>query len=183
MDDIVPDVTSSSENSTFSHGGSMFQLNYSVRVLLSASMFTICAAQTANATDATILVQLGEYDGEKAYFSLYLIDPDGRYDSTLWVSGDEVKYHPDLPRWFRYLSRNPQEIDAVTGASTGAGDRAVLTIEIDESLIDAGYSLRVETAVEDQENYDEDVEVELTTDNQGDKFEGTGYVRYIRYKL
>lgn len=161
----------------------MSQINNTFRSLLGASALAICAAQAANGAEATILVQLGEYEGEKAYFSLYLIDPDGRYDSTLWVSGDEIKYHPDLPRWFRYLSRNPQEIDAVTGASTGAGDRAVLAIEIDESLIDAGYSLRVETAVEDQDNYDEDVEVELTTDNQGDKFEGTGYVRYIRYKL
>ncbi|MBL4807919.1 MAG: DUF2271 domain-containing protein [Rhodobacteraceae bacterium] len=148
-----------------------------------ASLIALCAAQSAQAVETTILVQINEYEGEKAYFSLYLVDPDGRYDRTLWVSGDETKYFPDMPRWFRYLSRNAQELDAITGASTGAGDRAVLTIEIDESLIDAGYALRVETAVEDRENYDEDVEVDLTTDNQGTKFEGSGYVRYIRYKF
>lgn len=134
------------------------------------------------AREATILVQLNEYKGEGAYFALYLVDPDGRYEKTLWVSGDEVKYFADMPRWWKYHVRKPQELDAITGASTKAGDRSVMRIEIDDAYIDSGYTLRVETAVEDQDNHPQDVEAKLASDEQGAKTPGTGYVRHIRYK-
>lgn len=152
---------------------------------LLATTFLIAPGSMHNvqAAEAKIMVQMNNYEGEEAYFSLYLIDPDGRYDQTLWVSGDEEKYHPDLPRWWKYLARKPQEIDAITGASTAAGDRSIITIEIADELIDAGYRLRVETAVENLSNYSEDVEVDLSAAAAGEKIPGTGYVRFIRYKL
>lgn len=150
---------------------------------IGVSTLALVSASSALAKDAVVLVQMDGYEGDEAYFSLYLVDPSGRYEKTLWVSGDEVRWYPDLNRWFRYLSRNPQELDAITGASTGGGDRAIVHLQIDEAVIDAGYSLRVETSVEDRENYFEDVQVELTTEGQRARTEGTGYVRYIRYKF
>ncbi len=146
------------------------------------SLLAFTAANTANAATATVLVQMNEH-AEEAYFALYLVNPEGRYEKTLWVSGDIPRWYPDMNRWFRYLSRNPQELDAITGASTGASDRAIIHLEIDEALIDAGYSMRVETVVEDQENYFDDVQVDLTTDGQRARVQGSGYVRYIRYKF
>lgn len=137
----------------------------------------------AMAAQVRVLVQLNNYEGEKAYFSLYLVSPDARYEQTLWVSGDEEKYFPDLPRWWKYLSRKPQPLDAITGASTAGGDRSILKLEIADELIDAGYRLRVETAVEDLENYDSDVEVDLSRSNAGEKIPGTGYVRFISFKM
>lgn len=167
-----------------SSSATMFRQKKLIVALLATTFLTAFGlAPAANAADAKIMIQMDNYEGEQAYFSLYLVDPDGRYDQTLWVSGDEEKYHPDLPRWWKYLSRKPQEIDAITGASTAAGDRSIVNIEIDDALIDAGYTLRVETAVEDLSNFDTDVEADLSTSNVGEKIPGTGYVRFIRFKL
>lgn len=135
------------------------------------------------AKEIRLLVQLNNYEGENAYFALYLINPEGRYAQTLWVSGDEEKYFPDLPRWWKYLSRAPQGLDAITGASTAGGDRNILKLEIADEFINTGFKLRVETAVEEHENYDVDVEFDLSEDTAGQKIPGTGYVRFINFKL
>lgn len=136
----------------------------------------------AAAKDATFLVQLNEYEGDEAYFSLYLVDPGGRYVRTLWVSGDEDRWYPDQPRWWKYVGRAQEDLTAVTGASTKAGDRSVIRIALEEEILDAGYSVRVDTSVEDQNNYPLDVETELVSAQHGDKLPGKGYVRYLRYK-
>jgi hypothetical protein len=136
----------------------------------------------ATAEEATFLVQLNDYEGEGAYFSLYLIDPSDRYVRTLWVSGDDAEWYEDMPRWWKYVGRAPQELDAITGASTAAGDRAVVRVELESEILDAGYSVRVETGVEDLENHPVDVQAPLETAQQGERIEGTGYVRYLRYQ-
>ncbi|WP_315980930.1 DUF2271 domain-containing protein [Aliamphritea spongicola] len=58
-----------------------------------------------------------------------------------------------------------------------------MRVDIDPSWVDAGYKLRVETSVENADNVQADAEIELTKANQRTKTPGTGYVRYIRYKL
>lgn len=152
------------------------------RRLTLAASFSVLLSTPLYAEEATVLIQLNDYTGKSAYFSLYLVDAEGRYQRTLWVSGTDVRYHPDMPRWWRYISRAPQDIHALTGASTAAGDRAVIKIDLEPGLIDSGYRLRVETAVEDQATYPDDAEVDLTQAAQGEKIAGTGYVRYIRFQ-
>ena len=139
-------------------------------------------AQSATAAEATFLVQLNDYEGDDAYFSLYLLDPSDRYVRTLWVSGDDARWYEDMPRWWKYVGRAPQDLDAVTGASTAAGDRSIIRIEVEDELLDAGYKVRVETAVEDKENHPVDVEAALDSAQAGERIPGTGYVRYIRYQ-
>jgi Predicted periplasmic protein (DUF2271) len=139
-------------------------------------------APAAMAREADMMVQMTNYEGKPAYFALYLVDPSGRYVRTLWVSGKDAKYQADLPRWSKYLSRAPQALDAITGASTGNGDRAMLKLELDDAELNAGYKLRVETAVEDQKTFPADVEAELADGQQGTKLPGTGYVRFVRFK-
>jgi hypothetical protein len=60
------------------------------------------------------------------------------------------------------------------------GERSISVIEIADEKLDKGYKLRFETAVEDQEYYTSDVEVELTSVNVKGKFDGTGFIRYVR---
>ena len=48
-------------------------------------------------------------------------------------------------------------------------------------LINAGYKLRFETAVEDKNYNEKDVEVPLTTEGMAAKTDGTGYIRYVRF--
>lgn len=158
-------------------------MNRSFKSLLMSGAATFALATTAWADVATVVVALNDYTGPEAYFAVYLVNPEGKYDRTLWHSGPDKIWWPDEKRWFGYFSRAPQEIDAVTGASTPAGARRVLKLEIDPALIDAGYKLRVETSVEAGKNYDADVEVDLTRANERVKVPGSGYVRYIRYKL
>lgn len=138
---------------------------------------------TAYAKPVDVMVQLTNYEGEKAYLVLYLVTPEGRYDRTLWVSGPDTKYHPDLTRWWRYLSRQPQDIDVITGASTGNGDRLVVHLDLEDTVLNTGYAIRVETSVEDQATISEDAEVELVDANNGERVPGTGYVRFVRLKL
>lgn len=138
--------------------------------------------QVAAAVEATFLVQLNDYVGDEAYFSLYLIDSSGRYVRTLWVSGDEERWYEDQPRWWKYLGRAPQDLDAITGASTPPGDRTVIRINLEDDILDAGYQVRVDTSVEDQHNFPLDVETPLQAAQHGQKIPGTGYVRYLRYQ-
>lgn len=109
--------------------------------------------------------------------------PKADTKKTLWLSGNEEKYFPDLPRWWKYQTRNPQELDGITGASTASGDRNIVKVEIEDEFIDAGYKLRIETAVEDQQHYPLDVEIDLSNENSKQKIAGTGYVRTVIFKL
>jgi len=136
----------------------------------------------AIAEETTFLVQLNEYEGEGAYFALYLVDPSDRYVRTLWISGDDAEWYEDMPRWWKYVGRAPQDLDAITGASTAQGDRAVVRVELESEILDTGYSVRVETGVEDQENHPVDVQAPLEAALHGERVAGTGYVRYLRYQ-
>lgn len=160
------------------HGLKTLLRNSTMALALGAAILPAAA----RAKDAIFLVQLNDYEGHEAYFSLYLVGPDDRYVRTLWVSGDEERWYPDQPRWWKYVGRAQEDISAVTGASTAPGDRSVIRIELEDELLDAGYSVRVDTSVEDQNNYPTDVETTLSSDAQGDKIAGNGYVRYLRYK-
>lgn len=156
---------------------------FRLRGALMAGVALLALTAVSHAEQATVLVQLNEYDGDEAYFALYLVNPEGKYEKTLWLSGPEKVWWPQTARWWGYFSRNAEDVDAITGASTPSGARAVMKIEIDPKYIDAGYTLRVETSVDQQENNQQDAEVALTQGNQRVKTPGTGYVRYIRYKL
>lgn len=152
------------------------------RTTTALALSAALAPAAAMAKDAIFLVQLNDYEGDEAYFSLYLVDPEDRYVRTLWVSGDEERWYPDQPRWWKYVGRAQEDVSAVTGASTAPGDRAVIRIALEDEVLDAGYSVRVDTAVEDQNNFPTDVQTALSADQQGDKIPGTGYVRYLRFK-
>lgn len=154
-----------------------------LRSSLLAGTAALALAATARAEDAIVAVALNEYVGPEAYFAVYLVNPEGRYEQTLWHSGPEKMWWPDEKRWFGYFSRSPADIDSITGASTAAGTRRVLRINIDPEWVDAGYTMRVETSVEAGDNHQIDAEVELTHENERVKTPGMGYVRYLRYKL
>jgi hypothetical protein len=157
------------------------RMRLAAALLVSATALAL--APSAAAKEAIVLVQLSEYPGPEAYFSLYLVSPQGKYDRTLWVSGPEKIWWPDSKRWFGYFSRQAESVDGLTGASTPSGGRAVMRVDLDPAWVDAGYKLRVETSVENADNHQLDVEVDLSTANQRLKVPGTGYVRYLRYKL
>lgn len=127
------------------------------------------------------MVQLTNYKGEGAYIVVSVLDKGGNYVQTLRVLGDDEEWYPDLPSWWAFHEQNNKPaIDAITGATIAGGERSIFVLEIDETLIDAGNTLRFETAVEHQKYVEEDLQVALTSDNLSGKFEGTEYIRYVR---
>jgi hypothetical protein len=64
-----------------------------------AVMFgSLISVSQATAKDAAFLVLLNDYDGDAAYFSLYLVAPINRFVRTLWVCGAQE-------RWCKYVGR------------------------------------------------------------------------------
>lgn len=145
-------------------------------------MSTILVAFTSiNKTTYKFLIQMTNYEGEGAYVVVSLLDSKGAYVETLHVQGDDEEWYNDIYEWWGFYGKKRNNIDAITGATLSGGERKVNTITIDESKLDAGYTLRFESAVEDQPYYKDDVEIPLTSDNLKGKIKGKGYIRYIRF--
>ena len=74
-------------------------------------------------------------------------------------------------------------LDGVTGASVGSGRELKVTVEVADALIDAGYEIRIDSAVEDMRDNPADVRVPLTTSGAGKPVAGRGYVKSFTYDL
>lgn len=144
--------------------------------------FLCCAVFQANAQTSKYkcMLQMSNYIGEGSYIVVSLVNPEGKYDKTLYVMGDDKKWYNTLKEWHAFFSKKTTNISGKTGASVTGGDRSITTFEIEDSKINSGYRLRFETAVEDQKYYVNDVEIALTTQNLTEKTEGKGYIRYVR---
>lgn len=137
-------------------------------------------AQKKDVTKYKCMVQMTNYSGEGAYIVVSLIDPKGAYEKTLYMMGPDKQWYKDLKEWNKFQTKKPVNISAISGASVAGGDRSMTVLEIENSKINAGYSLRFESAVENQEYHVKDLEFLLTTENLAKKNEGTGYIRYVR---
>jgi len=152
-----------------------------LRFCLATLLFSCLSFQAfAQATKYKCMLQMSNYVGEGAYVVVSVINPKGEYEKTLYVMGDDKKWYNSLKEWYKVYTKKPN-ISAKTGASVTGGDRSVTTMEIDNSLLNKGYKLRFETAVEDQKYHVDDVEIPLTTEALAEKAEGKGYIRYVRF--
>ena len=149
----------------------------SLVLLLSFAVFAFTKKQTAK---YKCMIQLKNYDGEGAYIIVSLLDTEGKYLETLQVLGDDDEWYHEISEWWDFYGKRRPDIDAVTGATISGGQRAIKVVEIPTDKIDTGYKIRFETAVEDQEYYADDVQFELTSENVKSKFEGKGFIRYVR---
>lgn len=126
------------------------------------------------------LVQLTNYGGEGAYVVAALINEEGAYEQTLHVSGDDADWYPDLHKWYAFAEEAEDDIDAISGASIQTGGRKIFVLDVPTDKLDAGYTLRFESAVEDGAYYDQDVEIGLSAELSSHTFEGSGYIRFIK---
>ena len=137
-------------------------------------------AQKAGTTKVKCLVQMTNYPGEGAYVVASLIDPKGNYEKTLFMLGQDKKWYPDLKEWHKAVGKKSPNLNGITGASVAGGDRNIQVVEIDNTQLDKGYTIRFESAVENQKYHIKDAEVPLTKENLSGKTEGSGYIRYVR---
>ncbi|MBD1420758.1 DUF2271 domain-containing protein [Sphingobacterium chuzhouense] len=126
------------------------------------------------------MIQMVNYQGEKAYVIISLINPKGEYEKTLSVLGPDKQWFNTLKEWYKFQTKTKEKISAVTGASVGGGDRAVRTIEIDNTKLNKGYKLRFESAVEEQKYHVKDVELAVTPEGLLERTEGAGYIRFVK---
>lgn len=137
----------------------------------------LIAPGVAMAKDATITTSLRNYSGPNAYLAIYVTKPDGTYDSTLWVAGTKTRYLGDLSGWVSALQSSGASLslDGISGASVGSGQTLKINVTLADAMIDAGYQIHVESAVEHGGNYSNDAVVPLTSTPQ--QAEGAGYVK------
>ncbi len=126
------------------------------------------------------MVQLTNYSGEGAYIVISLINPQGEYEETLYMVGDDHEWYNTLEEWWKFYEKKRNNIDAITGETIAGGERTIKVVNIDNAKIDAGYRIRFETAVEDDKYFVSDVEFPLTSENIKQKHEGNGFIRYVR---
>lgn len=149
--------------------------------LLTALVLIFAAhISSAQASKYKCMVQMSNYVGEGAYIVVSLINPDGQYEKTLYVMGDNKRWYDSLKEWHKYQSKKKDDISAITGASVTGGDRSMTTFTIDNSKFNKGYKLRFESSVENQKYHVNDVEIPLSDAGIADKTEGKGYIRYVK---
>jgi hypothetical protein len=139
----------------------------------------IVAPEAAFAKDLSVTAQMGNYSGRPAFLAIYVTKPDGTYDSTLWIAGQKTRYYQDLRNWFRGISNSGESIDGITGASVGSGQTLNVNVTLADALIDAGYQLHVDSAVEDGGYYPNDVVLPLSAASSGKPVAGTGYLQTL----
>ncbi|NPU91266.1 MAG: DUF2271 domain-containing protein [Gammaproteobacteria bacterium] len=137
----------------------------------------------SQAKPVTLTTELSAYSGDGAYVALYLTDASGQYKRTLWIAGKKPKYYKHLADWARGSSLNKAEYDGMTGASVSSGKTLKVTVEVADALIDAGYQIHIDTAVEKKRDNRSEVVVPLTTDGAGKPTAGKGYVKAFTYSF
>jgi len=145
-------------------------------ILMLATAFSVPGL--AYAMDMKLEIQVSNYQGPPAYLAVYLTKPDGAYDSTLWIAGGRSQYYRHLRGWFRQYDGS--RLDGITGASVGSGRTMEASVPIADTLIDAGYSIHVDSAVENGMENRDDVVLPLTKANSGQIVSGGGYVAAMR---
>ncbi|MEE4011885.1 DUF2271 domain-containing protein [Roseibium sp. FZY0029] len=135
---------------------------------------------TAMAKDVNVTVDMKSYGGPGAYLAVYLVDGAGQFQQTLWVAGRKSKYYRHLKGWARGVSSTGGSIDGLTGPSVGSGRSLTVRANIADALINAGYQIVVDSAVEDWGDRPHDAAVPLVN---GASAGGSGFVGKLSVKM
>lgn len=136
----------------------------------------------ASARPVTLEAQLKNYDGNGAYVAIYVTDAKGAYQRTLWLAAPKTKYWRHLRDWHK-ATGGKAKVDGISGASVGAGRTLRATVDVADALIDAGFQIHIDTAVEDMKDNPSEVVVPLSTAGAGKAVAGKGNVKSFRYTL
>ena len=148
-----------------------------------AAACALALPAAAQSRPVTFAVQLKNYGGDGAYLAVYLTDSKGAYVRTLWVAGGKAKYYKHLADWNRLSAGDAKRLQGVTGASVGQGRTLKVTADLADALIDVGYEIRVDVAVEDMRDSPAEIRVPLTAANAGKPQTGKQYVQSLSFQL
>jgi hypothetical protein len=137
----------------------------------------------AMARPVTLTTTMNSYGGDGAYLVLYVTDAAGAYAGSLWMAGGKSKYYEHLTDWYRATGGDPGQINGITGASVGQGRTLEITLDLADTLFDAGYTLHIDAAVEDMRDSPNEVAVPLTTAGAGTPVNGRRYIASFTYDM
>ena len=133
------------------------------------------------AREINLSTTLKDYRGNEAYLAIYVTDAQGVYQRTLWVAGKKAKYYKHLRDWAQGGGSKPAEFDGLTGASVGSGETLEVAVELEDALIDAGYEIRIDSAVEDKRDNRGEIKLPLTQQATTVNGGAQGYVDSFSY--
>ncbi len=133
----------------------------------------------AMAMPVTLTTQMKNYGGDGAYLAFYVTDARGAYVGSLWMAGGKAKYYQHLIGWFAATGGNSAQVDGITGASVGAGRKLKITLNLQDALFDAGYTLHIDAAAENMRESPDDVVLPLTSDAFGKSVSGRRYINSV----
>lgn len=149
-------------------------------ILVLALALPLLAPVIAEARPVRITTTLNAYGGDGAYLAIYVTDKAGKLQQTIHVAGGKAKYHKHLSGWFRQAGGR---IDGTTGASVGAGRSLTVSADIADALIDAGFEIRVDSAVEKESDVPADARITLEKASIGKPAAGRGYVKSVAIEM
>lgn len=153
----------------------------SLKFIILTFLITLFSSNSfAQSSKFKCMIQMNSYEGEGAYIIISLINPKGAYEKTLSVLGPDKQWYNTLKEWHKFQTKSNNKLSAITGASVGGGDRAMRTIEIDDTKLNKGYKLRFESAVEEQKYHVTDVEIPLTAEALAERATGKGYIKFVK---
>ncbi len=148
--------------------------------LLGFVLMSFNASNEVETVSYKCLIQTINYNGEGAYIIVSLMDPEGNYDETLYILGEDPEWYHMIDEWWSFFGKKRRSTDGITGATIAGGERKVFVLEIPSDKFDTGYKLRFETSVEDQKYFPADLEIYLNGELGADKYEGSGYIQQVR---
>ena len=148
-----------------------------------AAACALALPAAAHSRPVTIAATLKNYGGDGAYLAVYLTDAKGAYAGTLWVAGGKATYSQHLADWHRLSAADGKRLQGVTGASVGQGRTLKVTADLADALIDAGYEIRIDAAVEDMRDSPAEVRIPLTSANAGKPQAGKQYIQSASFQL
>lgn len=137
----------------------------------------------ALARPVTLTANMADYGGRGAYLAVYVTDASGAYAGSLWMAGGKSKYYRHLIDWAQFTGGDPAQVDGITGASVGSGQKLELSMDLADALFDAGYTLHIDAAAEDMRESPNEIAVPLTTAGAGTPVAGRRYIADFTYGL
>lgn len=137
----------------------------------------------AMARPVTLTTTLTNYGGDGAYLAIYVTNASGAYVGSLWMAGPKSRYFEHLSDWYRATGGDAAQINGITGASVGAGRSLEITLDLADTLFDAGYTLHIDAAVEDMRDSPNEIAVPLTSEGAGEAAHGRRYIASFAYDM
>lgn len=141
----------------------------------------LVAPGLALARPVTLTVNMAQYGGPGAYLAIYVTDSSGAYAGSLWMAGGKSKYYKHLSDWAQFTGGDVAQVDGITGASVGSGQKLELSMDLADALFDAGYTLHIDAAAEEMRDSPNEVSVPLTAAGAGQAVSGRRYIADFSY--